>query len=883
MSLWRELTRGLRVLLNRRAADQDVADEVRDYYDQATAALVASGLSPAEARRAAYAELGNMTVVREEVRAYGWENGVDMLLADLRYAARRLRTHRAFAAVSVLTLALGIGASTAIFGAVNPILFESLPYPHARRIVTIWDYGNDGSRLDVTFGTYRELVERSRSFDAIAVMKPWQPTMTGSAEPERLDGQRVSASYFHVLDVSPALGRGFDPSDDRLNGPNVVILSDGLWRRRFGGDRAIVGRQIVVNGDRYAVVGVMPPRFENVLAPSAELWSLVQYDASVPLQGREWGHHLRMVGRLRPDVGMDQAARELATIAHAPVSEFARAPWAALEQGLIVTSLQDDVTRGVRPALLAVLGAVLLVLTIACVNVTNLLLARGAQRRGEFALRVALGAGQARMIRQLLTESLLLATLGGALGMVVAELGVRALVALSPPGLPRVDAIGLDASVFAFALGITTVIGVVVGLIPALQASRGDLHPGVQHSSRRTAGGHQVTRRTLVVAEVALALVLLVSAGLLLRSLQRLFAVAPGFDASHVLTMQVQTPGNQSNDDRATHRFFAQALEAVRRVPGVTATAFTSQLPLSGDFDLYGVHFESTPTGSLESQNGAFRYAVTPGYFETIGIPLRRGRLLGTRDVAGAPAVVLISETFAKQTFPGTDPIGQRLRVGPNDGPWSTIAGVVGDVKQASLTVNQADAVYMTTAQWRFTDRALWLVVRARGEVAALAPAIRGAIWSVDRDHPIVRVATMENVLAASAAERRFALVVFEAFALAALVLAATGLYGVLSGSVTERMREIGVRSALGASRPNILALVVRQGMTLTALGVAIGLSGAVVASRALVTLLFGVSRLDPITYLGVIALLLGVSGIACWVPAWRAARVDPSITLRAE
>jgi putative ABC transport system permease protein len=882
MSLWRELTRGLRVLMNRRAADQDVADEVQDYYDQATAALVASGLSPADARRAAQVELGNMTVVREEVRAYGWENVIDTLLADLRYAARRLRSHRGFAAVSVLTLALGIGASTAIFGAVNPILFESLPYPHARRIVMIWDYGNDGSRLDVTFGTYRELVERSRSFDAIAVMKPWQPTMTGSAEPERLDGQRVSASYFRVLDVSPALGRGFDPSDDRLNGPKVVILSDGLWRRRFGGDRTIVGRQIIVNGDRYAVVGIMPPRFENVLAPSAELWSLVQYDASVPLQGREWGHHLRMVGRLRPGVGTDQATRELATIAHAPVREFARPPWAALEQGLIVTSLQDDVTRGVRPALLAVLGAVLLVLTIACVNVTNLLLARGAQRRGEFALRAALGAGQARMIRQLLTESLLLATLGGALGMVVAELGVRALVALSPRELPRVGAIGLDATVFAFALGITTLIGVVVGLIPALQASRGDLHPGVQHSSRRTAGGHQATRRTLVVAEVALALVLLVSAGLLLRSLQRLFAVAPGFDASHVLTMQVQTPGYRS-DDSVTHRFFGQALEAVRHVPGVAAAAFTSQLPLSGDFDLYGVHFESTPTGNLESQNGAFRYAVTPGYFETIGIPLRRGRLLDARDVTGAPAVVLLSETFAKSTFPGTDPIGQRLRVGPNDGPWSTVAGVVGDVKQASLAVSQADAVYITTSQWRFTDRALWLVVRARGDAAALAPAIRSAIWSVDGDQPIVRVATMENVLAASAAERRFVLVVFEAFALAALVLAATGLYGVLSGSVTERMREIGVRSALGASRPNILALVVRQGMTLTALGVAIGLSGAALASRALVTLLFGVSRLDPITYLGVIALLLGVSGIACWIPAWRAARVDPSITLRAD
>jgi len=530
---------------------------------------------------------------------------------------------------------------------------------------------------------------------------------------------------------------------------------------------------------------------------------------------------------------------------------------------------------------------VILVLLIACVNVTNLLLARGAQRRSEFAMRSALGAERTRLMRQLLTESLLLAILGGALGIAVAEFGVQGLVALSPPELPRLNAITVNNTVFAFAFSIAALIGLVVGIIPALHASRSDPQSGLRQSSRTTAGGHQSTRRTLVVAEVALALVLLVSAGLLLRSLERLFAVAPGFDSSHVLTMQVQTSGHRFDDfvgeveNSTRHRFFTQSLQAVRNVPGVAQAAFTSLLPLSGDqFGEYGVRFETDNPGGGYN---VFRYVVTPGYFETMGIALRHGRLLDARDVAGAPPAVLISGSLARHKFGNQDPLGQRVHVGPLNRPWYIVVGVVDDVKQTSLALSQPDAVYITTNQSWFADDALSLVVRAHGDAAVLAPAIRKAIWSVDKDQPIVRVATMDDLLTASAAERRFALILFEAFGTVALVLAATGIYGVLSGSVTERIREIGLRSALGATRGNILALVVRQGMTLTGLGVVIGLSGAAAASRALITLLFGVSRLDPITYLGVIALLACVSVIACWVPAWRAARVDPCITLRAE
>lgn len=457
-------------------------------------------------------------------------------------------------------------------------------------------------------------------------------------------------------------------------------------------------------------------------------------------------------------------------------------------------------------------------------------------------------------------------------------------MAISPTELPRLNAIRVDATVFAFALGITALIGLVVGLIPALLASRSDLHLGVQQSSQRTAGGHALTRRTLVVAEVALALVLLVSAGLLLRSLQRLFAIDPGFDASHVLTMQVQEAGHRFDADSARAQFFNQALTAVRQVPGVADAAFTSQLPLSGDFESYGIQFAVDASG--DGDNG-FRYAVSPGYFETMHIPLRRGRLLDEHDMPGAPQAVVISESFAKRKFPNQDPVGQRVRIGPDighaDRPWGTIVGVVGDVRQASLALSDSDAFYTSSTQWSWVDSVQSLVVRTRGDAAALAPAIRNAIWSVDKDQPIVRVASMDDLLATSEAERRFVLILFEAFGLVALALAATGIYGVLSGSVTERMREIGVRVALGATPGDILALVARQGMTLTALGVVIGLTGAVPASHALVTLLFGVSRLDPVTYLGVITLLAGVSTIASWVPARRAAQVDPAITLRAE
>jgi putative ABC transport system permease protein len=843
--------------------------------------LQADGVAPDEARRLTLASMGNATNIAERVRESGWEQFLATLLADLRHAARRLRHAPAFTIVCAATLALGIGASTAIVSAVYPILFEPLPFPNPRQIMMISDVGANGASLETTFGTYLELSQRSRSFESLASMKPWQPVMIGTSEPERLDGQRVSAQYFRTLGVRTALGRDFEAGDDTPGSSRVAIVSDGLWRRRLGADVSVVGREIRLDDLAYVVVGVLPRGFENVPAASAEIWSPLQYTTVLRADAREWGHHLRLLGRLRSEVPAGQARQELNRIAHAPQEVFPRVPWASLDRGLIVRSLQDEVTQAVRPLLLAVLGAAALVLAIAAVNVTNVQLARGAQRRGEFAMRAALGAGRGRLVRQLLTESLLLAGIGGVLGVAVAEAGVRGLVALAPPALPRVGAIHVNGVALAFAFVVTALLGVLVGIAPAMAVRRDDLQPGLQHASQRTAGGQARTRVALVIAEVALALVLLVSAGLIMRSLERLFAVPIGFDPGHLLTMKVQAVGQAYDSDAARHRLFARALEEVRRVPGVTAAAFTSQLPLSGEVDGYGVHFESDR--DLKDVGSALRYAITPEYLDTMRLPLRSGRPLDAHDTARGQASVLINESFARRRFGAADPSGRRLRFGPDEGPWFTIVGVVGDVKQTSLALGNADAIYVTSAQWHWADPAMSLVVRTSGDPAALAASVRTAVWSVDKDQAITRVASMDQLLARSEADRRFASTLFEVFGVVALMLATIGVYGVLAGSVSERTREIGVRVALGASRGDVLTFVVRQGMIVTGLGIALGLAGAAAASQALVTLLFGVSRLDPVTYGGVVAILIVASAAACSVPAWRALRVDPATTLRAE
>ncbi len=888
MGLWRSLARGVRVLANRTRADRDVADEVDHYVSLAAAEYARRGLDAAAAQREARVEVGLPSLARETVRSYGWENVVDAVVADVRYALRRLRHNPSFAVVAVLTLALGVGATTAIFSALDPILFAALPYPHAERLVTIAERRGNGGATAPTYGTFGELAARTRSFESVAAVDVWQPSLSDVQDPERLVGQRITPDYFKVLGVRPAVGRDFTESDDQPSGPRVAIVSDRLVGRRFARGPSIVGRIIRLDDLAYQVVGVMPTSFANVIAPTADIWTPMRRDVHAPFNSVEWGHHYGIVARLRAGATLATATNELAAIARAPIADFARPAWANMAGGMSVRSLKDDVTHDARPALLAVGGAVLLLLVIACVNVTNLLLAQRSRRRAELAMRIALGASRTRLMRQEVTECLVLALLGGVLGLGVASAGVRGLVALAPPGLPRVEAVGMNGSVFVFALATTTIVGMVIGIVSALAAQRGaqGLRGQLQLGARQVSGGRAVARRVLVVAEVALAIVLLASTGLLMRSLARVFAVEPGIDPSHLLTLQVIESGSAYLSDTARRQFFEQSLRAVRALPGVEAVAVTSQLPLSGELDGYGFEMQSRPEVAAGDFGSALRYAVSRDYFRVMAIPLRRGRYLDDRDRPGAPEAVLVSESLARRLFGDRDPIGQRVRFGPEAGstrPWDEIVGVVGDVKQESLAMSQTDAFYVELGQWWWVDNVQSIVVRTAGEAAPMAPSVKRAVWSVDKSRPIQRVATMNELIVSTEAQRRFALAVIEAFALAALLLAAIGLYGVVSGSVSERTREIGIRVALGATSRVVVGTIVGGAVGLAAIGTAIGLVGAGFASALLRTLLFGVSRLDPLTYATVAVLLGGVAAVASWAPARRAARVDPAITLRAE
>jgi len=805
------------------------------------------------------------------------------LLQDVVYVARALARRPGFALVVILSFALGIGASTAIIGAVRPILFAPLPYPDPGRLVALFDVDAEGRPYDVTHGTYVELAARSRALDSLAVSSRWQPSLAWAGEPERLEGEKVSIDYFAVLGAGPAVGRAFTAEEAAAGGPKVAIVAESLARRLAQTPEAVLGQSIELDGESHVVIGVMPATFENVLAPRAEVWTPLQYRAEAPFDGREWGHHLRMVGRLSAGVSIDQARRELAAIASTPLADGVRPAWASLENGLLVEPLRDTVTTAVRPVLLAVLGAVLLLLAIASVNVASLLLARNADCRREIATRAALGAGPGRVLRQRLTESLVLAVVGGIAGLGVATVVIRAFVALAPPGLPRVDAIAFDGSVLAITFAITAIVGIAVGLPSALQATRVDLRTGLQGARSLGRGRHSV-RKGLVVVQIALALVLLVGAGLLLRSLDRILSTAPGFEPSHTVTMQVVATGRALESSEAL-RLYRQMLDAVRNVPGVSAAAFTSQLPLTGDFDAYGAVFESAPLADGRNTGGLLRYAVTPDWFRVTRVPLLQGRLLGAEDRAGAPIAVLVNESFAKRRFGGRSPIGARVRFGPQitEGQWSTIVGVVGDVRHTSLALPPPDTFYVAMGQWPWVDDVQTLVVRADGDPLALVSEIKRAVWSVDPSLPIARLETMADLLSASESRRTFALIVFSLFSAAAFALATIGLYGVVAGSVADRTGEIGLRAALGATRWRILTFVLRQGLGVAVIGIAIGLVGAAAASRGLASLLFGIDWLDPPTYLAVTVLVVFVAVLASLAPASRAARLEPTLALRTD
>lgn len=803
-------------------------------------------------------------------------------LDDLSDACRSLRRAPRFSAMVVLVLALGIGGSTAMFSAIKALLLDAVPYPEAGRLVQVSDFGRDGAPVPLAFGSFREIISRSQAFESAAVLLAWEPTFSASGEPTRLPAQRVSSAYFDTLGVHPSMGPGFTASADVPGGAHEAVLGHGLWRERFAGDVSIIGREIELDEVYYRVVGVMPAGFRDALAPATQIWGLLQYDPTLPLAGREWGKHLRMVATLSPQVTIASASEELARIGATPDPAFVRAAHADLERGLIVQGLQKALTESIRPGLLAGSAAVALLLIIACVNVTHLLLVRGVQRGHEFAARAALGASPLRLIRHQLIEVLVLALIGAALGMGLAQLALAALAGLAEARGTAVAFGQVDGTTLLFTSAIATVVGLLVGLVPAMQAAGRSRRSGLAPGGQRGVGRQRAARGTLVVIEVALAAVLLISAGLLLGSLQRLFSVDSGMQSDDVLSMQIHASGTSYRDRASVEAFYDRVLEAVHAVPGVRSAALTNQMPMTDDRSEFGTQFEVLPGEPAEQGYNVLRYAVSADYFATLGIPLRLGRGLDASDTATAPKVVVISQSLA-QRLGDDSPIGRRMHIGPTETGWYTIVGVVGDVRHGSLAVSDTDAVYVSPAQWHFADGVRSLVVRTQGEPLALATALREAVWAMDPARPVTRVASLASLIERSAGQRQLAATVFTAFGLAALLLASMGLYGTFSVHVAERTGEIGLRMALGARVASVAQSLLGQALILIGIGLLLGLLLASGATVALHSLLFGLGATDPATFLLAALLLGGVGVLACIAPLRRAITISPAQALRWE
>jgi predicted permease len=879
MSL-KTLFRRVRALLRSEAIHREIDEEMQFHIDMRTEENVRRGMTPAEARREAERRFGGLVRMKEqgyEVRGGRW---LEALWRDCRYGARSLRKSPGFTTVAVLTLALGVGATTAIFGVVNAVLLRPLPYPEADRLVFI---GQQFKGAVVGSGEPKFLFWRdeSRSFEAMACYSGYGGAggnLAGGREPEYVRGARVSEEFFRVLGVYPALGRAFTHEEDTPGGPRVAILSDGLWKRSFGGDRELIGKTVTLNDKPVTVVGVMPPQFR--FAGGADLL--------VPMRARRGSNvdpNAEVVGRLKPGVSLQEAQAELKVIA----DKYRAAYPAEMVEGETAGAepYQDLFTEGVAKYLWIVLGAVCFLLLIACANVANLQLARAASRRREIALRMALGAGVGRVVRQLLTEGLLLALAGGAAGLLLALWGTRLLVQMAPAGLlPSVAEVGVDWHVLAFALAASVAIGLLFGTAPAWQARKTDVNSSLKESAGKGATARGRLRSALVVAEVALSLVLLVGAGLLVRTFVNLLGVTPGFDPKGVLTFQIDLNGERYNTSEKGVAFYREALERISRLPGVESAALTNKLPLDWQFNL-PVFFPEKPD---EPQSVQFRM-VSPDYFRVMRIGVKQGRTFNDADNLSAPAVAVVNEAFARKYCEGQDPLARQLRVGRTvDVSARQVVGVVGDIKQHGLDLPAPPMVYVPIGQVpdklmaavrSFTS--INFVVRTRGEPLSLSQEVRREISSMDASLPVSHVSSMEEIAARSIASQRFNMMLLGLFAALGLLLAAVGIYGVMSYTVAQSTREIGIRMALGAQRAGVLRLVTGQGMRLTLTGMAVGIAASLALTRLMSSLLYGVSATDPATFVLYSLILAAVALAACLIPARRATKVDPMVALRYE
>ncbi len=804
----------------------------------------------------------------------------------MRLAVRVLRRNPAFVVLCAGTLIIGIGATTAIFSIVNPLILQGLPYPNPGQLMMVWERDANGpsSSVDpltavsnVGFASYVDIVDQSRSIEHATATGLWEPVI-GTTDPERISGEQVTASYFATLGVRPALGRAFAASEDQPGRNAVLIISDGLWRRRFAADPHIVGRAVTVNGTSYTLVGVMPPGFEDVVWPGSEVWRPLGYTPTLPSACRTC-RHLQMFARLRAEVSASSALVELNAISARMVADH---PTEYPASGMVVMPLQNAVMHAYRPVLVAIGAAGILILLISSANVANLQLTRAVRRRREFAVRTALGAKRLTLARQLLAEALVIAAVGGAGAIAVAWLVLPVLVRQLPPGMPRVAAIHVNVATFGVAALAVLAVATVVALVPALPDSTNTTQDELRGG---TAAGDFRNRRSLkglVVGEFALALVLLVGAGLVAHSLVRLLAVNVGFDPSHLLSLQVNAVGPVYDQDSAVYTYHDELLAAVRSVPGVRGAALANQIPLAGNVDRYSVETREHPLANPELAPSADRYVVSKGFLETMRVPVVHGRGFDATDFSGsAPKVAIVSKALAAQLWPGEDPLGKQMKVGGSTTPWRAIVGVVGDVRHMALGHQGTGQFYVPERQWPWSDGGAMLVVRTAGSPEAMAHTLRQAAASVDPTQPISRVETMAHLAIESIAQQRVATLLFTAFATIALILAGGGIYGALAGSVAERTREIGLRNALGAAPTRILGMIIAQGVRLAVIGSALGCVGAFIMTRFLRALLYQITPMDPATIVSVGIVLGMVALFACLIPAVRAVRIDPISALR--
>ncbi len=868
-------------LFGRQRRDRELADEMESHLQMHIEDNLQRGMAPAEARRQALIKLGGVEQTKENYRERRGIPFLETLLQDIRFASRMLRKSPGFTTVAVLTLALGIGANTAIFSVVNGVLLRPLPFPKQDRLMVVWEKDKDGTHSNTGFATYTDWKNMNHSFTGMAALSFWTPTLVTPNSAENLSGFRVSAPFFDILGVKMELGRNFLPAED-VRGQNfVAILSHSLWRSRFGADPHIVGKAITLGTVQYTVIGVLPADMPSIFsfAPRkpSEIYTPLAYNSSLPYACRDC-RHLRVVARVRDDVYIAQANAEMNQISENLFRQYPKEYDAA---GVILQPLKEYVVGTAGPILYTLFGSVGFVLLIACVNVANLLLGWAARRQREVAVRAAVGAGRTRLVRQFLTESLLLSFLGGTVGLVLATFGVVALQRVGPENLPRLPNVQVDFWVLCFTLGISCLTGLIFGVMPALRTSKTDLNEALKDGGKSTAGKERHRMRSLlVVADVALALILLAGAGLMMKSFVRLLEVNPGFDSSHVLTLGISLWGPKSADVPAV-QFFQQMLDRVKALPGVESAAVINQIPLGGNLDMYGVHVEGKSDPNPERDPSADRYAISPDYLRTMRIPLLAGREFTQDDRRESPLVLIVNQTFVQHFWPGESAIGKRLKIGDTKGPWRTVVGVAGDVLHRGLDAPHSLQVYIPNTQW--TDSDVLMVVRTANDATSIVAAVRQAIAAVDPQAPVSNVATMNEVVSASVAQQRFSVLLFVLFAVIALVLASVGIYGVISYAVAERTHEIGIRMALGAARSDVLRLVVGEGMKSALLGVAAGIAGALALTRLLANLLYGVKPNDPATFVAVSALLTVVALLACYIPARRAMRVDPMVALRYE